>query len=170
MKKHFIFLLFLIFSFVVTNCSSRNEDTFLNDNEKSSMMRDITGSFSGANTYTINQAINLKNTDVVLVYRNVNSNTAVLADWRIIPKDQFSLNGKNLNYDFALSPSNIEIYTEANFDQGTLTSEEVSTYLSNQRFRLILIPASTAKKIQIDLSDYNSVIKYFDIPDRPQGL
>ncbi|HAI80078.1 MAG TPA: hypothetical protein DCL65_03485, partial [Chryseobacterium sp.] len=75
-------------------------------------------------------------------------------------------NGRELDYNFLFDTANIEIYTEANFDQATFTAAEATQYLNNQRFRIVLVPASQGKNAGVNYSDYNSVIKFYNIPDR----
>ncbi len=74
--------------------------------------------------------------------------------------------GRELDYNFLFDAANVEIYTEANFDQATFTTAEANQYLNNQRFRIVLVPASAGKNTNVNYSDYQSVIKYYNIPDR----
>lgn len=165
MKKYYSILLLAIFSFLAFSCDDRNEN--VNDNDTYSKMADITGSLNAGNSYTINQGINIESTDVVLVYRNINSGNSGTPAWQLIPKTEFLSGGRELDYNFLFDSQNVEIYTEANFDQATLTSAEATTYLNNQRFRVVLVPASQGKNANVNYSDYNSVIRFYNIPDRP---
>ena len=166
MKNYFTILLLAIFGFLAVSCTDRNNDVLAEDNDTYPMMRDITGTLNSGNDYTINQGIDIKSTDVVLVYRNINSGSGGSAVWQLLPKTEFLTGGRELDYNFLFDTKNVEIYTEANFDQATFTAAEATTYLNNQRFRIVLVPASQGKNINVDYSDYNSVIKFYNIPDR----
>ena len=161
MKNYFTILLLAIFGFLAVSCTDRNDD-----DDTYPMMRDITGTFNSGNSYTISQGINITSTDVVLVYRNINSGSSGSAVWQLIPKTEYLTGGRELDYNFLFDTANIEIYTEANFDQTTFTAAEATQYLNNQRFRIVLIPASQGKNANVNYNDYNSVIKFYNIPDR----
>lgn len=140
------------------------------DNDTYPVMRDVTGTFTSGNEYTLNQSINIANSDVVLVYRNYKSNTGSSAVWQLIPKTYYLNDNKELDYNFLFDATNIEIYTEANFDQTTMTPDERNAYLNNQTFRIVLIPASKAArtssaKEQVNYEDYNAVVKYYNLKE-----
>lgn len=166
MKNYFTILLLALFGFLAVSCTDRNDDVLVDDNDTYPMMRDVTGTFNSGNSYTINQGINIATTDVVLVYRNINSASGGSAVWQLLPKTEFLTGGRELDYNFLFDTANIEIYTEANFDQATLSAAEATTYLNNQRFRIVLIPASQGKDANVKYEDYQSVIKFYNIPDR----
>ena len=167
MKKYFSILLLAIFAFVAFSCDDRDDSVIVDDNDTYPVMADITGNFNAGNSYTINQGIDIASSDVVLVYRNINSGNSGTPAWQQIPKTEFLSNGRELDYNFLFDSQNVEIYTEANFDQATFTSAEATSYLNNQRFRIVLIPASQSKNANVNYSDYESVIKFYNIPDRP---
>lgn len=166
MKNYFTILFIAIFGFLAVSCTDRNDEVLVDDNDTYPMMRDITGTFNSGNSYTISQGINIASTDVVLVYRNINSGSSGTAVWQLLPKTEYLSNGRELDYNFLFDTANIEIYTEANFDQATFTAAEATQYLNNQRFRIVLVPASQGKNADVNYSDYNSVIKFYNIPDR----
>ena len=167
MKKYFSILLLAIFAFVAFSCDDRDDSVLVDDNDTYPVMADITGNFNAGNSYTINQGIDIASSDVVLVYRNIDSGNSGTPAWQQIPKTEFLSNGRELDYNFLFDSQNVEIYTEANFDQATFTSAEATSYLNNQRFRIVLIPASQQKNANVNYSDYESVIKFYNIPDRP---
>lgn len=167
MKKYFTILLVAMVGFVAFSCEDRNNDVVTTDNDTYPVMKDITGTLNGANNYTISQGLAIAGTDVVLVYRNINSDSpGTSAVWQLLPKTEFVGAGRELDYNFLFDSSKVEIYTEANFDQALFTPVEANQYITNQRFRIVLIPASQGKNAQVDYSDYNSVIKFYNIPDR----
>ena len=166
MRNYLTILLLAIFSFVAISCVDDRND-LVDDQDTYPVMTDITANFNAANSYTFNQGINISASDVVLVYRNINSGTTNGVAWQLIPKTEFLTNGRELDYNFLFDSKNIEIYTEATFDQATLTSTEAATYLNNQRFRIVLVPATQGKNAKVNYSDYNSVIKFYNITDKP---
>lgn len=166
MKNYLTILLLAIFSFVAISCVDDRND-IVDDQDTYPLMADVTATFNAGNSYSYTQGINISASDVVLVYRNINSGTTNAAVWQLIPKTEFLTNGRELDYNFLFDSQNVEIYTEASFDQATMTSAEAATYLNNQRFRIVLIPASQGKNAQVNYSDYNSVIKFYNITDKP---
>ena len=164
MKKYFTILLLAIFGFTAITCSDRTEDVVATDTY--SKMRDVTGTLDASNQYTISQGIDIAQTDVVLVYRNINSNTNQTAVWQLLPKTEFVGGVRELDYNFLFDSQNVEIFTEANFDQALFTPAEAAKYLVSQRFRIVLVPASATKSTAVNYEDYKSVIKYYNIPDR----
>ena len=48
-----------------------------------------------------------------------------------------------------------------------MTSTERATYLNNQTFRIVLVPASRANRTvsQVNYEDYNAVVKYFNLKE-----
>ncbi|WP_050377165.1 hypothetical protein [Chryseobacterium sp. Hurlbut01] len=61
----------------------------------------------------------------------------------------------------------LRIRTEANFNQATqMTGTEATQYLNNQTFRIVLIPGVSGKNTNsVDTSDYNAVVKYYNLND-----
>lgn len=158
-----------IFAFGAVSCDDRNDDVVnQQDNDTYSVMADITGNLNAGNSYAIDQGIDIKNTDVVLVYRRVSD------AWQMIPKSVYLPNvanlptGREFDYNFVFDPQTVQVrIDDPNFNLATeITPAEVSQYLTNQTFRIVLVPASQAKNSNIDYSDYNSVIKFFNIPDK----
>lgn len=167
MKKIIPLFLLSFISFFVTSCDNNDNDPVpVQNNGAVAQMKDITGTFSSSGGYTISQGLSILNTDVVLVYRNINSNTSSSAIWQLLPKTFFLSNGRELDYNFIFNSQNVDISTQANFDQATMTSAEANKYLINQNFRIVLVPADPAGKgAKVDYNDYNSVIKYYNIDE-----
>lgn len=166
MKKYFSIMFLALLAIFAVSCEDDRNDDFA-DNDTYPLMRDITGSFNSGNSYTITQGIDISTTDVVLVYRDINSGNSNGSVWQLLPKTEYLTNSRELDYNFLFDSQNIEIYTEANFDQATLLPAESAMYLNNQRFRIVLVPAAQVKNANLNYSDYDSVIKYFNITDRP---
>jgi hypothetical protein len=141
------------------------------DHDTFPIMMDATGSFTAANNYTLISDINIQATDVVLVYKKEGNL------WQQIPKTYYldDVTGlptaRELDYNFKFNSSVVNVETKANFNQGTqMTPQETAKYLTNQTFRIVLVPADPAKKsakatTNVDLSDYNAVIKYYNIDE-----
>ena len=76
MKKYFTILLLAIFGFVAVSCDDNRNDNVVGDGDTYSVMKDVTGTLNSGNNYTLSQGINIASSDVVLVYRNINSNSS----------------------------------------------------------------------------------------------
>ncbi|NML57862.1 hypothetical protein [Chryseobacterium cheonjiense] len=165
MKKFFPILLLAFVSLFIFSCD--NNDDVVGDGDTYSQMRDVTGNFTSANSYAFTQGINIASTDVVLVYRNLG------AAWQLIPKMEYLPNvtgmptGREFQYNFVFDTQNVQIrIDDENFNLATgLTSAEANQYLNNQRFRIVLVPASGSKNSNVNYEDYNSVIKYYNLDD-----
>lgn len=116
--------------------------------------------------YTIYQKLNpvLYNGDVILMYRLSDTTLSGAPVWQQIPRTLFLANGE-LDYDFDFSKEDFTIYAG-----GTYNLSLTPGYLTGQTFRIVIVPGpatvtgkSGAKKV--DLSDYNAVIKAYNIDD-----
>ncbi|MPS63290.1 MAG: hypothetical protein DI622_00205 [Chryseobacterium sp.] len=169
MKKFFPLLLLAFVSLFIFSCDDNdNNDVPYQDNDTYPIMRDATGSFSSSNSFTLSMDISIQSSDVVLVYRKVGSY------WQSVPKTYYLDDvqnlptGRELDYNFNFNSSEVNISTAANFNQSTqMTSAETSQYLTNQTFRIVLVPASPAKgaAATVDYSDYNAVVKYYNLDE-----
>lgn len=166
MKKYFPMMLLALLSFVAFSCSTdRNDNSQNTDHDTYPKMRDIRGNFNAANEYTISQDLNIASTDVVLVYRNNNSSAGGSAVWQLLPDTVYFDSNKQIKYSFLFNNTAVEIYADANVDPSTLSAAQQITYLNNQQFRIVLVPASQGKGEKLDYSDYNSVIRYYNLDD-----
>lgn len=159
-------MLMAILSVAVVSCNDRNDDRIVQDNDTYSVVLDINNvgfSYDAQNGYFISRSFTkpLFNTDVVLMYRKIGSTNDGSPVWQSIPRTLYLNNGNELDYDFDFSKNDIMIYAKGNYDIST-TPE----YLANQTFRVVLVPASSGgKNAGVDYSDYESVIKFFNIDD-----
>lgn len=127
-------------------------------------LRNINFGFDATNGYTIYQTLNpqIYASDVLLIYRlsgTIDSSTPI---WQQIPRTLYLPQGE-LDYDFDFSKEDFTIYAGGNYDL-TLTP----SYLTNQTFRIVIVPgyfSSKAAAKKIDYSDYNAVIKALHIDD-----
>ncbi|KIC65148.1 hypothetical protein [Chryseobacterium taiwanense] len=170
MKKFFPLLMLAFVSLFIFSCDNNDNDVPYQDNDTYPIMRDATGTFSsgGNNPFTLIMDINIQNSDVVLVYRKVGNY------WQSVPKTYYLDDvqnlpaGRELDYNFQFSTSEVRISTAANFNQSTqMTSGETNQYLVNQTFRVVLVPASPAKGTApaVDYNDYNAVVKYYNLDE-----
>lgn len=170
MKKYFTLMILAIFGGLFMMSCERTDTVAVEDNDTYPVMKDVTGTFTSGNEFTLTQSINAASTDVVLVYRNFNSNTNKPVVWQLLPKTYFLSNGRELDYNFLFDANSVEVYTEASFDQTTMTSEERNAYLNNQSFRIVLVPASRASRTsstapKVNYEDYNAVVKYYNLKE-----
>ena len=169
MKKYFTLMVLTIFGGLLMMSCEMNEvvDRDIQDNDTYPVMKDVTGTFSSTNNYALDQAIDIPSSDVVLVYRNINSNSSASAIWQLLPKTFYLSDNRELDYNFIFDTKRVQVRTEANFDQSTMTSTEKATYLNNQTFRIVLVPASRANRTasQVNYEDYNAVVKYFNLKE-----
>lgn len=166
MRKLFTLALVAIFSLAAISCDNRNDEVLVQDNDTYSVVLDINNvnfSYNAQDGYHISRSFTkpLVSTDVVLIYRKAGSSTDGSPVWQAIPRTLYLSGGNELDYDFDFSKNDIMIYANGNYDIST-----TPTYLNNQTFRVVLVPASAGGKIgTVDYSDYNSVIRYFNIDD-----
>lgn len=168
MKKIFPIFIFALLSIFAVSCDN-NDDVIVQEPVATDVarMRDVTGTLTAANSYSINTGINILSSDVVLVYRNFNSNLPNTTPvWQLLPKTFYLSNGRILEFNFLFDPTNVEIYSEGNFDLATMTPAEAAEFKTNQTFRIVLIPADPAKNAnKPDHRDYNAVVKYYNLKE-----
>lgn len=153
MKKLLPLLMLAFVGLFALSCDNTDDRGSGQDYDTYPVMKDVSGTFSASNDYSLQQSIQLPQSDVVLVYRNVGTSGTV---WQLIPKTEYLTDGRELDYNFLFSKDLVEIYTEANFDQATMSSAEKAQYLNNQQFRIVLVPASAAADLKS--KEYNSVL------------
>jgi len=171
MKKLFSILAISLLTVTVISCDNR-DDTTVVDNTAHAQVKDVTGTFTSGGGYKLTQPLSISNTTVVLVYRNVGTGSGAI--WQQIPKtfyldDNLAFPAdRQLDYNFDFTTTDVQIRTEANFNQSTqMTNDEKAQFLVNQTFRIVLVPGVAGKtSTPVDYSDYNAVIKYFNINDK----
>ena len=89
MKKYFTLMILAVLGGLFVMSCDRTDTVVTEDNDTYPVMKDVTGTFTNGNTYTLSQSLNIANSDVVLVYRNYNSNTSNSAVWQLIPKTYY---------------------------------------------------------------------------------
>jgi len=165
MKKIIPFLMLAFVSVFTVSCDNDDDVQYV-DNDTVAGVIEITRSFQYNNStdqHYINQSINILPSDMVLVYRlkDLSGSNNV---WEQIPKTIYLSNGNELDYDFDFTKNDVQIYLSGTYDVTT-----TPTYYSNQKFRIVLVPADIVQnkgaKPPVDYSDYNAVIKYYNIND-----
>ncbi len=160
-------MLIAIFSMAAVSCSDdRNDVVQGQDYDTYPVVLDINNEnfkYNNVHGYIVERSFEepLGNTEVVLIYRSAGVNNIGSTVWQSIPRTLYVGDGDELDYDFDFSKDDIMIYAKGNYDIST-TPE----FLNNQTFRVVLVPASRgANKSSLDRTDYESVIKYYNIDD-----
>lgn len=164
MKK--ILALFAVVGlFAFSGCS--NDDDVDHDTISEVFQLDnIDFGYNAQDGFNINQKLDPKlyPNDVVLIYRKIgfitNTNAPI---WEQIPKTIYTSQGR-LSYDFEFSVEHFIIYAEGDYNL-----ELTPTFLDNQTFRIVIVPGSPSGSAKSsnkeDYSDYNAVIKKYNIND-----
>lgn len=89
----------------------------------------------------------------------IDANTPI---WQQIPRTLYLPQGE-LDYDFDFSKEDFTIYAGGTYDLATTPS-----YITNETFRIVIVPGYFSNKMahKVDLSDYNAVVKAFNIDDK----
>lgn len=126
-------------------------------------LKNVNFSYNAADGYNIYQKLTpvIFDSDVILIYRlsgTINPTTPI---WQQIPRTLYTAKGE-LDYDFDFSKSDFTIYAGGNYDLA-LTPE----FLNSQTFRIVIVPGDFSNKSvnKPDYSDYNAVIKKYNIDD-----
>lgn len=170
MKKIFLLTLVAILGFVAVSCGDRIIDnSTVQDNTVYSQVYDLKGvnfvkSSTSNSLYGINKTFTnpLYNSDVVLIYRQ-DGTSGGNPIWKLLPKTYYITQGA-LDYTFDFTKNDIQIYANGNFDMSVQDSAFFNTYLNNQNFRVLIIPAVFGKS-SVDFNDYNAVINFYKIND-----
>ena len=125
-------------------------------------LQNVSFGFDSTNGYNIYRTLspNIYASDNLLIYRmtgTINSTTPI---WQLIPRTLYLTQGQ-LDYDYDYSKVDFTIYAGGNYDISTTPA-----YLTNQTFRVVVIPGYFTNKMKtVDTSDYNAVIKAYNIDD-----
>ena len=162
MKKFIPFFLIAFFSLFIISCN--NDDNNYIDNDTIAEVYEFRNeNFTLKDGfYTITKTFNnpLFNGDMVLIFKQdgiINGNQI----WVPLPKSYYTSDGY-LEYTFDFTNNDIQIYADADF---SLTN---TPYIKGQTFRILIVPAILGRSANstVDLTDYNSVIKYYNINDK----
>lgn len=125
-----------------------------------SEVREITGSFSSNNDYSINVSLNpaIYSSDVVLVYElsgSYNGNDI----WTPLPVVYYYGSG-DLRYFFDFSRNDIQIYLDTNLNPASLPDH----YRINKTFRIVIVPGYFAT-LGVDMNDLDAVMQKLKLSD-----
>ncbi|MBO0340057.1 MAG: collagen-like protein [Bacteroidota bacterium] len=102
--------------------------------------------------------------DAVLVYRHdgiIDLNDGTTADaWTQIPQNYF-LNEGTIQYVFAHTFVDVELFIDGNFDLSTLSTD----FTDNQLFRIVFVPSEYAESPDFDASNIESVMSHLNIDE-----
>ena len=126
-------------------------------------LRNINFDFAN-NSYSIYRTLNpqINQSDVILIYRlsgTIDSSTPI---WQLIPRTLYLTQGE-LDYDFDFSKEDFTIYAGGTYDLSLTPS-----YITNQTFRIVIVPGYFSNKMSnknFDYSNYNAVVKAFNIDE-----
>ena len=167
MKKALVYLL-VVFSLTVPSCigpQGMSGDTGYSAEAEVFELRNINFDYNAVDGYTIYRSLNpnIYASDNVLIYRMTSTINPQTPVWQSIPRTLFLGNGQELDYDFDFSKQDFTIYAGGNFNLATMP-----VYLTNQTFRIVIIPGYFSNKSaqkNIDYSDYNAVVKAYHIQE-----
>lgn len=162
---------FLVMVFAVTTFSCKSDDDVIItpidnvDYDTYPVVYDLRNvNFDLVNgTFMILRTFNnpMYDTDMLLIYmqNGVTNNGSPI--WQLLPINFYLADGNEVDYNFDFSRYDFAIYAGGTFNlAGT-------SYVTNKTFRIVFIPASYGKNAdnQVDYSDYESVINYYNIDD-----
>lgn len=99
--------------------------------------------------------------DNVLVYELVNTNNNI-DTWALLPQVYYLTGGGQYQYNFSFSYDQFSIFMDS--DAGLATLPDSVT--QNKIFRIVIVPGYASKGTKaVDYTDYNAVIKAFNIDD-----
>ena len=124
-------------------------------------------SFNSTNNYAklIPLTPAIHSSDMVLVYRLSGVTTQGADIWKSLPETYYFNDGtRDFDYNFDFTINDVNIFLE-----GNNLATVANAFKTNQVFRIVILPGylTTAKKStkKVDLSDYNAVIKAYNIND-----
>lgn len=127
---------------------------------------EFTTSFNYNNNYsaTYNFSRPLYQSDHILVYRlwGKDGNNDV---WRLIPNTVYFTNGDEILYNNDFTRNDFRVFLEPNFDVETLSNSDRANFVSNQTFRVVVVPGRFAYRM--DFNDYDKTIKALGYENAP---
>ena len=168
MKKIIPFLMLAFVSVFTVSCD--NDDDVVQvpivDYDTYSVAYDVVPNFARVNSslyeYVDEFTKPLVESDVVLVYMQTGTTTNGSPIWKLLPYTFFTNNINNDEVDYGFDFSKFDFSITVN---STLNLDSNSTYYTNKRFRVVIVPAKTGKNGGVDYNDYNSVIKFYNIDE-----
>ncbi|MXN89663.1 hypothetical protein GR160_00340 [Flavobacterium sp. Sd200] len=113
--------------------------------------------------YTLDPAIG--QADVVLIYRLVSDPYNAPEDiWEPVPTTYEFEGGDKLSYNTDFTRNSIAFYLNANFDLA-----QAPDYALDQYFRVVILKGFDNSANRVDLRDYNSVVKRYNVVESNRG-
>lgn len=159
MKRLFL-LLAIVATTILSSCEGPQGPAGTNIKSEVFELRNVNFAYNSIDGFNIYRTLtpNIYDSDVILVYRLTDLIDPATPVWKLVPNAVYAPLGE-VNYDFDFSKEDYKIYVSATYDLNTTPA-----YLDNQTFRIVVIPGYfSGKKAQVDKSDYNAVIKYYNI-------
>lgn len=127
---------------------------------------DLQGSFTSADDFLVldfnDEGIEVFESDVVLVYLKTGEDGEAgglpVEVFSMLPHTEF-IDGQILQYDFDFTFFDVQIFLKGTFDFDALDP----IYTTNQKFRVVVVPAEFAETSGIDLSNMKAVMHALDI-------
>lgn len=173
MKKYFsLMVLGMLASFLMWSCSTRDNDDRM-DNDTYSVVYDVKGNFKlTGKLFVLGGTFTrgIASSDVVLIYKLVEVSNGKNI-WEPLPVIYHANEykeipaGKQLKYTYEFSSSGFDIIAGGDFDLKGQSTAFNDGYLNGQTFRVVIVPASAGRRAVVDYSNYEEVIKYFNIDD-----
>ena len=170
MKKFFFLVLISLLTVTAVSCT-RTSDVVQPATDTYSKVYDFTGNMVKSTTdnsiYGFYRQLptQLLSSDVLLIYRQsgVSNGNPI---WRLLPTTDFISQGE-LNYRFDFTKTDFQIFADADFDLSVQSNSFNATYLNNQTFRVVLVPAEFGNKNSqaANYQNYNDVITRYHIDD-----
>ncbi len=162
MKK--ILLLFTLTGLLtLTGCNNDDDVVVANTSNETFEVGPINFTAAGEFTSFYPLEPRIGNSDVILIYRLTGVDSSTNEDiWEPVPAS-YSLEQGTINYNTDFSVSSIAFYLDANFDV-TLAPQ----YSLNQYFKVVILKGFD-NSARIDFSDYNKVVKQFNVVESNRG-
>jgi hypothetical protein len=161
MKRLFLLLAIIATTFF-SSCEGPQGPAGTNIKSEVFELRNVNFAYNPIDGFNIYRTLtpNIYDSDVILIYRLTDLIDSTTPVWKLVPNAVYAPLGE-VNYDFDFSKEDYKIYVSATYDLNT-----PPTYIDNQTFRIVIIPGYfSGKKVTVDKSDYNAVIKYYNIND-----
>jgi hypothetical protein len=173
MKKILLFLFLGAVGFTAYSCDNKDDVVVQQGQDTYSTAYDIIPKFNKQDSYTYHFDDAFKSplleSDVVLVYLQTGLTTNGSPIWKLLTYTEYPNNGADkveYSYDF----SKVDIGIDVRSTNG-VNLDNNPGYYTNKKFRVVIVPAKTgtsknaAAANTVDYSDYNSVIKYYNIDE-----
>lgn len=157
-----ITLILAVIGMVTLGSCSNDDDVDRDTIAEVYELRNVDFGYNPTDGYLIYETLNpqIAHGSSIIMYRlsgTIDSSTPI---WQPIPRTLYFPEGE-LDYDFDFTREDFTIYAGGTYDLNLTPN-----FINNQTFRLVIIPGYASNKMSnVDLSDYNAVIKAFNIDD-----